>query len=100
MEKSRIVGIRVSEEIYKFLAEAEKQTGLKKSEIVKTAITKYLRDLNNPGSSQKYMVEQINNLTRRYYDMENRINLLKRQIDYINVSKRDDNLSHYKHVER
>ena len=80
---SRIVSIKLDEEMYKKLSEISKKKSISRSALIRRAISSYLAQPEVEMEDIKEISLKLRELEKKYYEALNRINLLSRQIEKV-----------------
>jgi len=90
MVNKKSISIRLGEEEIKKIKDIAEKEGVKRSFIIKKAITQFIENYGKESQDEKKIYEKISEIERKYGSVLTRINILKTQVD--NIIKRIDKL--------
>lgn len=86
MVNKKSISLRLGEEEIKKIIDIAEREKVKKSFIIKKAITQFVENYGKESQDEKRIYEKINEIERKYGSILTRTNILKTQID--NILKR------------
>ena len=86
MVNKKSISIRLGEEEIKKIKDIAEKEGVKRSFIIKKAITQFIENYGKESQDEKKIYEKISEIERKYGSVLIRTNILKTQVD--NIIKR------------
>ncbi len=90
MANKKSISLRLDEEEIKKIRDIAEKEGVKRSFIIKKAITQFIENYGKESQDEKKIYEKISEIERRYGSVLTRTNILKTQVD--NIIKRMDKI--------
>ena len=86
MVNKKSISLRLGEEEIKKIEDIAEKEGVKRSFIIKKAITQFIENYGKKSQDEKKIYEKISEIERKYGSVLIRTNILKTQVD--NIIKR------------